>query len=189
MSLRAGRRSSWSGVNEPVSTVAWPPSAAAWASWSQVLRQLSQPSAATCKMTSVSATRHLPGVYVREVVEQVDHRLPHLLLAVTPYPLPRLPRRLAAQLQQHRVGLLRPPVESRRHVRMLPTAARLPGPGGASGLWHRGVSLRNEGVGGWPRRMPIWARRCWLGPCRPTEPPWAHACSQGTHSAASPTAA
>ena len=32
----------------------------------------------------------IPGVYVRKVVEQVDHWLPHLFLALTPYPLPRL---------------------------------------------------------------------------------------------------
>jgi hypothetical protein len=64
MSLRAGRRSSWSGVSEPVSTVTWPPSAAAWVSWSQVLRQVSQPSAATCRITSVSTTRQ-PGRRLR----------------------------------------------------------------------------------------------------------------------------
>ena len=63
----------------------------------------------------------VPGVNVRKVVEQIDHRPAHLLLAVTPYPFPRLPRRLAAQLEQHLVRLLRPAVEARSHVRMLAT--------------------------------------------------------------------
>lgn len=62
--LASGQRSSWSGVSVPVSTVTRPPSAAKRASWSQVLLQVSQPSPATCKMTSVSRTRH-PGRRVR----------------------------------------------------------------------------------------------------------------------------
>src|SRR5215467_414388 len=57
MSRRAGRVSSCSGVNEPVSTVTRPPRAAAWVSWSQVLRQVSQPSAATCPSSLAVSTR------------------------------------------------------------------------------------------------------------------------------------
>src|SRR5579859_1461867 len=36
----------------------------------------------------------VPGVRVGQVAEQIDHRLPHPRLAVTPHSFPRLPRRL-----------------------------------------------------------------------------------------------
>jgi len=64
----------------------------------------------------------VPGVCIRKVVEQIDHRLPHLLLAVTAHPFPRLPRWLAVQLEQNCVGLVRPAVETRPHAGMLSTA-------------------------------------------------------------------
>ncbi|HET7015584.1 MAG TPA: hypothetical protein VFI65_16825 [Streptosporangiaceae bacterium] len=53
-----------------------------------------------CHQYAVLAYRHTAkssyhGVGVGEVVEQIDHRLAHLPLAVAPQPLPRLPRRLA----------------------------------------------------------------------------------------------
>jgi len=58
--LAAGSVSIWLGMRDPHRTVTRPLSAMAWASRSQVLRQVSQPSAATCRMMSVSKTSQ-PG--------------------------------------------------------------------------------------------------------------------------------
>jgi hypothetical protein len=56
ISLRAGRRSSWSGVREPQRMVTRPLRPTPWASCSQVLRQLSWPTVAICHVRSASKT-------------------------------------------------------------------------------------------------------------------------------------
>jgi hypothetical protein len=83
----------------------------------------------------------IPGIGIRKIVQQIDHRPPHTLLAVPSNPLSRLARRLAAQLQQHRVRLLRPAAETRLHVGMLPR--------------HRSVRGLDQGTGG-HRMLKLW---------------------------------
>src|SRR5215469_5344971 len=68
----------------------------------------------------------VPGIRVCEVVEQIDHRLSHLHLALPPDPFPHLPRRLALELKKYGVCLLRPAVEGRSHIGMLSTATDTP---------------------------------------------------------------